>query len=183
MKKKETFLKLMNKQDLQSNLIDITQSLDNLNLNIQTNTGIFIINNDLNITENYFITTINLNFYQIWTIFNTLPLIHDKGTNTKCKYEWRFQKSNDEPIFCIYDWNNPKSLLQTKKWYIGCNTNNDDKIAEFLKILGDAIECYNVYYKCIEKHVFINKNCSIVNKRLQEIKLSIINNRELLKTL
>jgi hypothetical protein len=162
----------------------VIQSLQNLNISVDNlhSSGIFIINNDLDITENYFITSINLNFYQIWSIFNTLPRIHKSG---KCKYEWRFQKSkdDDEPIFCIYDWNNPKSLLQTKKWYIGCNTNDQDKIAEFLKILGDAIECYNLYYKCIEKHIFINTKYSIVHKRLQEIKLSIINNRELLKNL
>ena len=160
----------------------VIQSLQNLNISVDNlhSSGIFTINNNLDITENYFITSINLNFYQIWSIFNTLPLIHTHG---KCKYEWRFQKSKDEPIFCIYDWNNTKSLLQTKKWYIGCNVNNDDKIAEFLKTLCDAIECYNLYYKCLEKHIFINKKCPIVHKRLQEIKLSIINNRDLLKKL
>lgn len=140
----------------------------------------FIIDNTLEINENYFITSVNLNFYQIWAIFNTLPLIHTSG---KCKYEWRFQKSKNEPIFCIYDWNNSKSLLQTKKWYIGSNTNDHDKISEFLKLLCDAIECYNLYYKCIEKHIFINDKDTLIHKRLQEIKSSIIHNRELLKTL
>jgi hypothetical protein len=140
----------------------------------------YYIDNSLEISENYFITSVNLNFYQIWSIFNEIPIIHKNG---KCKYEWRFQQKPGEPIFCIYDWNNPKTLLQTKKWYIGSNVKDDEKISNFLKNLCDAVECYNIYYKCIENHIFTNSSDPIVNKRLQQIKLSIIKYRELLKSL
>lgn len=139
----------------------------------------YYIDNSLEISENYFITSVNLNFYQIWSIFNEIPIIHKNG---KCKYEWRFQQNPREPIFCIYDWNNPKTLLQTKKWYIGSNVKDDEKISNFLKNLCDAVECYNIYYKSIENHIFTNRD-PIINKRLQQIKLSIIKYRELLKSL
>jgi len=139
----------------------------------------YYVDNTLDISENYFITSVNLNFYQIWSLFNELPIIHKNG---KCKYEWRFQQKPGYPIFCIYDWKNPKSLLQTKKWYIGSNTQDEEKNSEFLKNLCDAIECYNIHYKCIENHVFTNDD-PIVHKRLQQIKYSIVKYRELLKSL
>jgi hypothetical protein len=139
----------------------------------------FYIDNNLDIKENYFITSVNLNFYKIWSIFNEIPILHKNG---KCKYEWRFQQNQGEPIFCIYDWNNPNSLLQTKKWYIGSNTNNEEKNSEFLKNLCDAIECYNIYYKSIENHIFTSKD-PVVHKRLQQIKYSIVKHKELLKSL
>jgi hypothetical protein len=139
----------------------------------------FYIDNTLDISKNYFITSVNLNFYQIWSLFNELPIIHKNG---KCKYEWRFQQKSEDPIFCIYDWKNPKSLLQTKKWYIGSNTQDEEKNSEFLKNLCDAIECYNLYYKSIENHIF-RSNDPVIHKRLQQIKYSIIKYRELLKSL
>lgn len=156
----------------------LVEKLNNINLSTPSSQP-FIINNDLELDENYFITSVNLNFYQIWSIFNTLPRIYQTG---KCKYEWRFQKMENEPVFCVYDWNNNRPLLQTKSWYIGSNTNDETKISEFLKILCDAIECYNLYYKCIEKHIFTSDD-PIVDKRLKEIKSSIVKNRKVLKEL
>jgi hypothetical protein len=153
---------------------DFIKSFENISISTP-----FYIDNNLDIKENYFITSVNLNFYQIWSIFNEIPIIYKNG---KCKYEWRFQQNQGEPIFCIYDWNNPNSLLQTKKWYIGSNTNNEEKNSEFLKNLCDAIECYNLYYKSIENHIFTSKD-PVVHKRLQQIKYSIVKHKELLKSL
>ena len=113
----------------------------------------FYVDNSLEIDNNYFITSVNLNFYQMWCMFNTMPVIYKSG---KCKYEWKFKKENTDVVFCIYDWNNKNSLLRTKKWYIGSNTEDKVQIAEFLKILCDAVECYNKYYKCVEENVFTN---------------------------
>ena len=137
----------------------------------------FYVDNSLEIDNNYFITSVNLNFYQMWCMFNTMPVIYKSG---KCKYEWKFKKENTDVVFCIYDWNNKNSLLRTKKWYIGSNTEDKVQIAEFLKILCDAVECYNKYYKCVEENVFTN-NEPLVNNCLQEIKRELIKNEHLLR--
>lgn len=94
--------------------------------------------------KKFFITKISLNFYQLWCIFGQIPFIHTKG---KCKYEWIIRQENTNRIFSIYDWNNKNKLINTTQWYIRSNMPDDS--SDFLQVLTDAIECYNLYYKQI----------------------------------
>jgi hypothetical protein len=92
--------------------------------------------------KKFFITKIRLNFYQLWSIFGQIPIIHTKG---KCKYEWIIRQENSNRIFSIFDWNNKNKLMDTTQWYI--RSNMPDDCSDFLETLADAIECYNLYYK------------------------------------
>ena len=147
---------------------------------IDENESGFEINQEVQVGSLYYITEVKLNFYQIWALFNTLPVVNLSG---KCKYEWRFTNKENDDVFVICDWKNDKSLLQVKKWSILSTTLDDVKIGKFLKNLCDALECYNRYYKQgIESHTFISEN-PMVNSCLQDIKRSLFDNKEILKTL
>lgn len=142
----------------------------------------FILDNNINRDnlELYFITDVCLNFYELWTIFRELPNINN---DKKIKYSWTFTEENEKYIFVLCDWMNDKKLLQTRKWRILSNTRNDIIITRFLKTLCNALECYNKYYKNkIESRDFNSDNVE-VNRCLQEIKVSLINNKEVLKNL
>lgn len=156
-------------------LIDSLEMID-----IKEDTPCFLLNNDIIANELYFVTKVKLNFYQVWSLFNKLPNVYEYG---KCKYEWKFTSKNNDYVFVICDWNNDKSLLQTNTWNILSNTLDDDIISKFLKNLCDALECYNEYYKeSIESHTFTSEN-PIINTCLQEIKKTLVENKDILKRL
>ena len=140
----------------------------------------FYLDNDLDSNHSYFVAKVHLNFYQMWTIFRILPCVYESG---KSKYEWKFKHVSSDTVISIYDWNNKDSLLNTKLWYIGSSSNDKKIVGEFLSVLCDAIQTYNVYYKQpIEEKTFTSDNES-VDKELKVIKRSLVEKREILKKL
>lgn len=140
----------------------------------------FILDNDIKMDnlQLYFITEVSLNFYELWAIFREFPNVNN---DKKIKYSWTFTSKDNSCILVLCDWMNDKKLLQTRKWRILSNKKNDIIISKFLKTLCDALECYNKYYKkSIESRDFKSDN-NEVNRCLQDIKISLINNKEVLK--
>lgn len=160
---------------------DLIENLEKVELESEEH-QYFILDNNIH-RDNlrlYFITEVCLNFYELWTIFRELPNVNN---DKKIKYSWTFTDKNDKCVIVLCDWMNDKKLLQTGKWRILSNTKDDTIISKFLKTLCDALECYNRYYKSkIESRDFNSENQE-VNRCLQEIKVSLINNREILKSL
>lgn len=160
---------------------NLVENLENVTL-ISDEDPYFILDNNIQRynLELYFITEVCLNFYELWTIFRELPNIN---SDNKIKYSWTFTDKNESFIIVLCDWMNDKKLLHTRKWRILSNTKDDIVISKFLKTLCDALDCYNKYYKSkIESRDFKSDN-SEINRCLQEIKASLINNKEILKDL
>lgn len=142
---------------------------------------LFMLDNDIkrDNLELYFITDVCLNFYELWAILREIPNIN----NDKIKYSWTFTDKENGFVFVLCDWKNENKLLHTRHWRILSNTLNDTIVSKFLKTLCNALECYNKYYKrSIESRDFSSDNQE-VNRCLQDIKLSLIVNREILKSL
>ncbi len=159
----------------------LIKDLESVDL-ICENEPFFILNNDIkrDNLELYFITDVCLNFYELWTIFREIPTINK---DDKIKYSWTFTDKDEKYVFVLCDWKNDKKLLQTRKWRILSNTLNDTIVSKFLKTLCDALECYNKYYKySVESHDFRSDNKE-VNRCLQDIKVSLVKNKEILKSL
>jgi hypothetical protein len=142
----------------------------------------FMLDNDIkrDNLELYFITDVCLNFYELWTIFREIPNINN---DKKIKYSWNFISKDEKYIFVLCDWNNDKKLLQTRNWRILSNIVDEVIVSRFLKTLCDALECYIKYYKSSIESRDFNSDNKEVNRCLQEIKRSLIENREILKTL
>ncbi len=162
---------------------EMTTSFSNINLDeneveeneVEENESMFYIDNDLDTNHQYFVAKVHLNFYQIWSMFMILPCVYNSG---KCKYEWKLKHTKSDVVISIYDWNNKNRLLDTKVWYIGCSVNDKKVIGEFLGVLCQAIECYNFYYKkSIETKTF-KSEIEKVNEALQDIKNSLIENKQ-----
>lgn len=161
--------------------MDIKNLVENLE-KVDLTDKYFVLNNEIrrDSLELYFITEVYLNFYELWTIFREIPT---KNNDKKIKYSWTFETDDEKYVFVLCDWMNDKNFLQTKRWRILSNTLDDDIISRFLKTLCDALECYNTYYKeSVESHTFISDNKD-VNKYLYDIKVSLVENKELLKSL
>jgi hypothetical protein len=140
----------------------------------------FLLDNTLDSNNSRFVAKVQLSFYQIWSMFCELPVVYKSG---KCKYEWKFKHVRTGAVFSIYDWNNKNKLIQTKTWYIGCNTDDNNAISEFLAVLCQAIECYNKYYKtAIEKRTF-NSDNPVVQQAIDYFRKSISEQKEVLITL
>lgn len=140
----------------------------------------FYLDNSLDTDGSRFVAKVQLNFYQLWSMFMDLPCVYSSG---KCKYEWKMLHNRTGAVFSIYDWNNRCSLLQTKTWYIGSTTSDDTVISEFLEVLCDAIECYNEYYKTAIETKTFTSTFPKVQSVLDTIKRSIIENRDSLRSL
>lgn len=140
----------------------------------------FCLDSTVDSNHSYFIAKVSLNFYQLWSMFGELPCVYKSG---KCKYEWKFRQIDGDVVFSIYDWNNPNKLLNTKKWYVGCSRNDKVLVSEFLKVLCDAIECYNKYYKLPIQDRSFSSEIPRVNEILKDIKKYLVLNREMLKKL
>lgn len=158
---------------------DLINQITNLKVeeNIVNNNPIFTVDNTIDTSKKYYVTSIQLNFYQLLSIFSKIPCVYYSG---KCKYEWKI--SSDFGTFSIYDWNNKNSLLETTNWNIGTDVQDTIHIAEFMQNLCDALECYNQYYKCIEYGIFESDDVSIDNN-LKMIKKEFEKNEKLLKKL
>jgi hypothetical protein len=128
---------------------------------------------------NYMIMKIRLNFYQIWSIFNSIPLINS-SKNAKSKYKWVFSDETGKCVYTIYDWNNSNRLLNTREWYIGANKLGKASIDNFLQVLCYAIECYNTYYRCIEENIFSSKY-PVVDENLKRLKMELDDHKHVLE--
>lgn len=157
------------------------------NINIESGSGShFVLNNGVK-TEGikfYRVTDVTLNFYQVWSMFNGVPIVNKTG---KVKYEWRFTtKESSDVVFVLCNVpfkEKDLNFMNTKYWRILCNKQEDEIINEFLATLCEALECYNLYYKeSIESHKFSSED-PIINGCLEHIKFSIIKNKDLLKSL
>jgi hypothetical protein len=161
----------------------ISSDLETISINSEEDEEIldiytYYLDPDAKINKKYLITKVNLNFYQIWTLFKELPCIYNTG---KCKYEWKIRQLNSDVVFSIYDWNNNKRLLDTQTWYLGCNVNDETIICKFLKSLCESIECYNTYYKLPIETNNWQSDIPTVNDILQKMNEFMIENGELME--
>lgn len=137
------------------------------------------INQGVNVDKMNVIMKVRLTFYQLWSIFCCLPNTYSTG---RCKYEWRFTDSTGKCVYILYDWNNNNRLIDTQEWYIGANECGKKCIDNFLRVLCDAIECYDTYYKCIEDNIFYSE-IPDVNENLKRIRSELYQYRSVLKTM
>ena len=164
------------KMDIESLICDF-KSVD-----IKEDRPYFILNNNINVTniKFNFVTDVSLDFYQVWSMFNKIPIVHENG---KIKYEWRFVSRDNQYIFVLCDWNNTNNFINTKKWRVLSNTKDSDINNKFLGVLCEALQCYNEYYKeSIESHRFTSDD-TLVNYCLQKIKKSLIKHKDILRNL
>ncbi len=148
-------------------LFKINEIIDLMN-NVFIDPKIYVHETDISNNETTcMIMKVRLNFYQIWCIFNCMPIIND---NPKCKskYKWVFSDKTGKCVYTIYDWNNNNRLVDTYDWYIGANKCGKSSIDVFLQVLCDAIECYNTYYRCIEQDIF-SSEYAVVDENLKRI--------------
>lgn len=158
----------------------LTDNISKMDIDDSKSNQTFILDNSLNNDCCYFVVKVQLSFYQLWSMFSELPCVYQ---SKKCKYEWKFLHVNTGAVFSIYDWNNKENLLNTKTWYIGASVNDKALINEFLMVLCDAIECYNKFYKTpIETKTF-SSDIKEVQNALDSIRKSIVEKRDLLKSL
>lgn len=130
-----------------------------------------------------YITSIRLNFYQLWAMFNQVPIVYENIENgeTIKQYEYRIQQ--DEDIYVIYANSNEKEgFLKIRNWNIGSTSRRKNDIDGFLRHLNNALKMYKEYYKCIERHIFNSENIYI-NEHMQLIKDGLLRNRDILKML
>lgn len=169
----------MNIEDVIDNVDVLSSDLESVSISSDEEES-YYLDKYAKVNNKYMITKVNLNFYQIWTLFREMPCIYDGG---KCKYEWKFRQKNTDVIFSIYDWNNNTRLLDTVKWYIGCNVNDEFVISKFLECLCNSIECYNKYYKVAVDTRCWQSDVPTVNDILQKMKVFLIENSDLLEVI
>lgn len=143
----------------------------------------FIIDNHVSYIKNEMkmIKKIEIDFYQLWSLLGELPILKNGG---KSKYEWRFiRKDLPNVIFTIYDYNNKNNFLNTKIWYLASTTSSRIHNKQFLDTFLKGIECYNLYYKDhIIKRNFTSDDL-VIHNNLQKIKMEILQNRDLIKSI
>lgn len=155
------------------------------NMSLEEETGpLYNINQSLKPSNTRHVTTINMNFYQVWSIFRCMmPNVYDNGKSGYVHglkyYEYIFVSQTDD-IFTLYSYGD--SFVNIKEWSIGTSTNNNSKIRHFMEHLLKAIECYENGYKGIEQLNFESDNPKIY-MILQDIKTKLIKNKDILKTL
>jgi hypothetical protein len=139
----------------------------------------YMINDTLNVNSFKVLTSINMNFYQVWCIFGKIPFIY-KDINGNNIYEWRIQGPNSD--FCIRNKKKETKLLKIKEWEIYTNVIEQIYIQNFMEHLFDAIKCYELYYKGIEKNIYESSD-PYINEILKSIKDELINYRDILNQL
>lgn len=158
----------------------IVNCMDKISICDSENEQEFYLDNSVNSECCYFLAKVQLSFYQLWCMFSELPCVYQ---SKKSKYEWKFIHKKTGVVFSIYDWKNKQNLLNTKTWYIGASVNNSKITAKFLKVLCDAIECYNKYYKVPVENKTFKSECCEVQKVLDYIKTTIVENKTTLMNL
>lgn len=165
----------------------LSEYLSDLNLETQIVESDYVLDQSLEVTNAVNVTSIRLNFYQLWCMFGTLPVVHEKGKSGYMSEGTRFYEyiiQGPTAIFTLYAWNINKkgTFLQENEWYVGTTAKDSDDIKAFLEHLYKALECYSLYYKGVERHIFESEHPE-VNCHLKLIKRELIEHRELLKTL
>lgn len=149
-------------------------------MSLQESVPFYNINQDLKIDDFYWITEINMNFYQVWSIFRgILPNIKEMEKGGDKYYEYIFE-SEENNIFIIYGYGS--SFLTVKDWCIGSSTKDKAKVQHFLENLYNALECYANGYKGMEQLNF-NSNNPKIRLIMQEVRYSLLENREILKSI
>lgn len=167
-------------QNVDKLINEMTKSVDKIALSDEAGyVQKFTLDNSLDSNGSRFVAKVQLSFYQIWSMFMEMPVVK----SGKCKYEWKFSHVKTGAVFSIYDWNNKNSLVQTKTWYIGTTSDDNQVVSEFLSVLCQAIECYNKYYKTpIEKRTFTSDDPRIQDA-LDQFRRSITEHKNILVTL
>jgi hypothetical protein len=147
----------------------------------------YVLDQTLQVANAVNVTTLKLNFYQIWCMFGELPCVYVKGKlgllNENYKmYEYKIQSQNPGCIFTLFAWNIKGSFLQETQWHIGSTTRDPNEIQAFMDHLLAALQCYSDYYKGVERHIFESEYPE-VDQQLKIIKRQLIQNREILKKL
>ncbi|NBP00071.1 MAG: hypothetical protein EBU90_08055 [Proteobacteria bacterium] len=145
----------------------------------------YVLDQSLVVRDAVHVTKIRLNFYQLWSMFGTLPVVYEKGKSGYLSegtrfYEYKIQ--GPTALFTVYAWNMKGTFLQENQWYIGSTAQDSNDTKAFLEYLYEALECYSLYYKGIERHIFESEHPE-VDCHLKLIKRELIEHRELLKTL
>ena len=145
----------------------------------------YVLDQSLVVTDAVHVTKIRLNFYQLWSMFGTLPVVYEKGKSGYLSegtrfYEYKIQ--GPTAMFTIYAWNMKGTFLQENQWNIGSTAHDSNDTKAFLEHLYEALECYSLYYKGMERHIFESEHPE-VDYHLKLIKRELIEHREMLKTL
>lgn len=114
-----------------------------------------------------FTEKLHIKFLKLWSILSIPIIDYKRGT---C--EWRIRTIKDNDVFIIKSSSEDenKSLLERENWIMMSNSQNKSIILRFLKIFGDAIECYDKYYSGIEIGNFTSNEPVVQNvlNRLQQ---------------
>lgn len=127
----------------------------------------------------YYVSSIVMSYYQLLCIFDGVPIINQDSSH---KYEWIITLDDTNYCFKIYGGNHSLKLKDTTLWNISCNTFDEEIINDFLINLDNALECYNTFYKQIEKNDFTHEDPH-VNEFLQENYANLQKKISLFKTL
>lgn len=116
-----------------------------------------------------FTEKLHIKFLKLWSILS-IPIIDYKRGSCEWRIRTRTAKSNDIFIIKSSPEDENKSLLERENWIMISNSQNKSIILRFLKIFGDAIECYDKYYIGIEIGNFTSNEPVVQNvlNRLQE---------------
>ena len=139
----------------------------------------YFIDNDINVENFTILTSIEMNFYQVWCLFGTIPVVYDDKHGNRV-YEWRIQGPKSD--FCIRNKKKETQLLKIREWNLCTNLVDQMCIQNFLEHLFEAIKCYDKYYKCIEKNDFDSED-SYIHDILQKIKIELVHYRDLIRQL
>ncbi len=115
----------------------------------------YTVQNDVNTSNCVQVTTIDLNFYQLWCLFGQYPKVYNNGKtgylNGLKLYEYAIVSSRGN-VYTIYAWGT--KILDVKRWMIASDCREQTEIQNFLENLFEALKCYSKYYRSIEHSVF-----------------------------
>jgi hypothetical protein len=177
-------MRKIEKKDKKKSICKIKMSVELCNI-LENGLNIveYIVDNEVEYNKNINnVMKIRLNFYQLWAMFNQLPVVYEKiceDGEIRKYYEYRIKGDND--IYIIYGYGS-EGFLKLREWNIGSTTNNKNEIEKFLRHLEKALKMYNEYYKGIERHDFTSDNTDI-NEHMSIIKNGLLKYRETLKYL
>jgi hypothetical protein len=139
----------------------------------------YVVDREADTTNAYHLTQIKLNFYQLWCMFGQAPCVN-KGQEQMKLYEYKLKGASE--IFSLYAWSIKGNLLNETKWNVATTSGDQVAIQDFLEHLFDAIQCYEKYYKGIEKKQF-HSHISTVDQRLRQIREELREQRDFLQSL
>ena len=128
-----------------------------------------------------FVTKINLNFYQLWSLFGELPIVTEQSDSVRCYTFVVSSKVDPKELFFIYANGYKGSLLNLISWNIGtCQGVDPIHIQNFLEYLFDALKCFETYYQQNVSQLNFNHPNEIVQDNLNHIKNSLLHYHDVL---